>query len=77
MIEDAGKYIQRLIAFSVIVIGAKLTSDGFTVLKTVGATGKPDPVEAIIAGAIGVFLGCLLMALTYVQKNSRKKRGRR
>ena len=73
------KYMQRFMAIATIVIGAKITSDGFTVLKTAGVTGKPDPVEAILLGFAGVILGCLLMALTYVEKkkNSKKKGGRK
>jgi len=40
MVENLGKYIQRISAFGVIVLGAKMTSDGFAMLKSAAAAGK-------------------------------------
>ncbi|OGM92631.1 hypothetical protein A2333_02970 [Candidatus Wolfebacteria bacterium RIFOXYB2_FULL_49_7] len=77
MKEELGKYIQRLGAFGTIVIGAKLTSDGFAVLKTTAAAGKPAEVELIVIGAVAVLLGCLLMAWTCVEKRHKRKKGGR
>jgi len=79
MLENLGKYIQRLSAFGIIVIGAKMTSNGFAVLKTTAVTEKPAEIWPIICGVSAVLLGCLLMAKTYVerQKGNRKKGGRK
>ncbi|OGM93653.1 hypothetical protein A2524_03655 [Candidatus Wolfebacteria bacterium RIFOXYD12_FULL_48_21] len=80
MREKLGKYIQRLSAFGIIVIGAKVTSDGFAALKSTAAMGRPVGVSSIVLGALWVLIGCLFMAASYTleqQRGNRKKGGRK
>ena len=84
MVENLGKYIQRISAFGVIVLGAKMTSDGFAMLKSAAAAGKLAEGKMIVIGQIAVLigpvallLGCMLMAWTYVEKRHKRKKGGR
>ena len=73
MAKNLGRYIRRLFAFTVIVIGAETTNQGMEAMKIAQKAGETSDMGSLLLGIVMVVGGCLIMAKLSVEKQKEKK----